>query len=98
VKCEIGARQLAIEIGGEIVGARLQVFAHARALGVADLAEPAVLIEAERGQKREQHDDGGELPSRRRSIVKSRAHTHTLSEMPRRRPRLYISYKRIAQR
>ena len=57
---QVGARQLAIEVLGEPVGARVQRRVHALAFRVADAAEPLVLQRREQRDQPEQgarHDD-----------------------------------------
>ncbi len=98
VEREVDARQLAIELAREIAGARAQAVAHARALRLAHLAEPPVLQCAERRQRRDEHADGEQLRPREQTIVKVHLHEITVSETPRRRRALYISYKTIAER
>ena len=88
---EIGARQLAVEFLREFRGARAKARAHALALCVAHLAEPAVLQRREDREQHEQDRGGKQLPW-------SAAHERTVREKRRPHSPLYISYKTIAER
>ena len=91
VKRQVHPRELAVELLCELRRARAQARAHAFALGVADLPEPAVLQRRDDCEHDQEDGTGEQLPW-------SLAHEPNVCEKLRRFPRLYISYKTIAER
>ena len=79
------ARDLAVERLGEVRHARLQRGAHPVALGLADVAEPAVLQRAEHGEKDQEGDRRGERPGH-----SAGHHVHSTRRRPGRPPSLHF--------